>query len=112
MTAYPVEPVLWRGTLYSRFDMATGLLGRITPLLTEAIAGAGGDVVSATRAVNALLGMANGFPIFMAVMDVAWFRPDVIDPGSHVPTGIGAMAFLDLLQAHLASRTISRPQTG
>jgi predicted ATPase len=37
----------------------------------------------------------------MAVMDVAWFRPDVIDPGSRVPTGIGAVAFLDRLQLHL-----------
>ena len=37
----------------------------------------------------------------MAVMDIAWFYPDVIDPASHVPTGIGAVAFLDRLQAHL-----------
>jgi hypothetical protein len=31
----------------------------------------------------------------------AWFRPDLIDPASTVPTGIGAVAFLDLLQSHL-----------
>ena len=40
-------------------------------------------------------------PIFMAVVDLAWFRPDLIDPASHVPTGIGAVAFLDRLQRHL-----------
>jgi len=44
--------------------------------------------------------MQNGFPIFMAIIDLAWFRPDVIDPGSHVPTGIGAVAYLDRLQIH------------
>ncbi len=101
VTAYPVEPVRWAGSYHSRFDTATGLLGQINDELTEAIAAAGGDVVGATRAVNALLGMVNDFPIFMAVMDLAWFRPDVIDPASHVPTGIGAVTFLDLLQAHL-----------
>ena len=37
----------------------------------------------------------------MAVIDIAWFRPDIIDPASHVPTGIGAVAFLDRLQQHL-----------
>ena len=45
--------------------------------------------------------MKNNFPIFMAVMDIAWFRPDVIDPKSDVPTGIGAVPFLDLLQKYL-----------
>ena len=34
-------------------------------------------------------------------MDLAGFRPDVIDPASPVPTGIGAVAFLDRLQHHL-----------
>lgn len=37
----------------------------------------------------------------MAVMDLAWFRPDLIKPESHVPTGIGAVAYLDLLQKYL-----------
>jgi predicted ATPase len=101
VTAYPVEPVRWEGTLHSRLATATTLFGRIAPLLTDAIRGARRDVVKATRAVNELLGMENDFPIFMAVIDLAWFRPDVIDPGSPVPTGIGAAPFLDLLQGHL-----------
>ena len=101
VTAYPVESVRWEGALHSRLDTATTLLGRLAPRLTEAIQGADGDVVRATRAVNDMLGMANDFPIFMAVMDLAWFRPEVIDPGSRVPTGIGAVAFLDRLQRHL-----------
>jgi hypothetical protein len=37
----------------------------------------------------------------MAIIDLAWFRPDVIDPASHVPTGIGAVAYLDRLQEYL-----------
>merc|ERR1712216_1055033 len=47
--------------------------------------------------------MANHFPIFMAVMDVAWFRPDLIDPASPVPSGIGAAPFLDRLQRQLGA---------
>ena len=45
--------------------------------------------------------MKNDFPVFMAVMDLAWFRPDLVDPASKVPTGIGAVAFLERLQKHL-----------
>ena len=37
----------------------------------------------------------------MAVMDVAWFRPDIIAPSSYVPTRIGAVAYLDRLQKYL-----------
>ena len=101
VTAYPVEPVTWNGTLRSRLDAATTLFAEIKEDLTRAILGAEGDVVRATRAVNSMLGMKNDFPIFMAVIDLAWFRPDVIEPSSPVPTGIGAVAFLDRLQRHL-----------
>ena len=101
VAAYPVGPVRWDGTLHSRFDAATALFGQIKDALTQLIVDADGDVVRATRAINAKFEMDNDFPIFMAVMDLAWFRPDIIDPGSHVPTGIGAVAFLDRLQAHL-----------
>ena len=101
VTAYPVGPVRWQGQSYSRIDAATTLLGEITDFLTEAIVAAQGDVIAATAAINATFGMENDFPIFMAVMDLAWFRPEVIDPASDVPTGIGAVAFLDRLQAHL-----------
>ena len=34
----------------------------------------------------------------MAVIDIGWFRPDIISPKSPVPTGIGAVAYLDRLQ--------------
>lgn len=101
VAAYPVGPVRWQGTPHSRLDTATTLFGEITGVLSRAIIDAGGDVVRATRAINTLFEMDNDFPIFMAVMDLAWFRPDIIDPGSHVPTGIGAVAFLDRLQRHL-----------
>ena len=37
----------------------------------------------------------------MAITDIAWFRPDIINPKSPVPTGIGAVAYLDRLQAYL-----------
>jgi len=100
VTAYPVEPVHWEGMQYSRFDAATILFGEIKESLTETITGAQGDVIKATNAVNALFRMQNDFPIFMAIIDLAWFRPDVIDLASHVPTGIGAVAFLDRIQKH------------
>ena len=100
VTAYPVDPVHWEGAQYSRLDTATILFGKIKELLTETITGAQGDVIKATNGVNDLFKMQNDFPIFMAIIDLAWFRPDVIDPGSHVPTGIGAVAYLDRLQIH------------
>jgi len=104
VTAYPVEPVRWQGTSYSRLDTATTLFAELAEPITEAILAAGRDVVRATAAVNGMLGMDNDFPIFMAVMDLAWFRPDLVDPASDVPTGIGAAAYMDRLQAHLGAR--------
>jgi predicted ATPase len=101
VTAYPVEAIDWEGRVCSRFDTATRVFYDIREALTNWILSAQGDVVQATRAVNERLKMKNDFPIFMAVMDIAWFRPDVIDPASPVPTGIGAVAFLDRLESHL-----------
>ena len=101
VTAYPVEPVHWEGAQYSRLDAATILFGENKESLTDTITGAQGDVIKATNAVNVLFRMQNDFPIFMAIIDLAWFRSDVIDPASHVPTGIGAVAFLDRLQKYL-----------
>jgi len=100
VTAYPVVPVYWEGIQYSRLDAATILFGEIKESLTETITGTQGDVIKATNRVNDLFRMQYDFPIFMAIIDLAWFRPDVIDPGSHVPTGIGAVAYLDRLQTH------------
>jgi hypothetical protein len=100
ITAYPVEPIHWEGEQYSRFDAATKLFRNIKETLTGAITGAQGNVIEATKSINALFRMQNDFPIFMAVIDLAWFRPDVIDPASHVPTGIGAVAYLNRLQIH------------
>jgi hypothetical protein len=45
--------------------------------------------------------MNNDFPIFMALIDIAWFRQDVIPMTSNVPTGIGAEPYLDRLQDFL-----------
>ena len=100
-TAYPVEPVHFDGMEYSRLETATKLIKEIKEQLTETIKEAGGNVIKATDDVNVLFGMKNDFPIFMAIMDIAWFRPDIINPSSHVPTGIGAVAFLNRLQKHL-----------
>ena len=100
MTAYPVEQVHWEGAQYTRLDAATRLFGKIKEQLAETINGAQGDVIKATNAINTLFRMQNDFPIFMAIIDQAWFRPDVINPKSHVPTGIGAVAYLDRLQKH------------
>ena len=99
-TAYPVEPVKWEGEEYNRFDTATKLFEKIKDPITNKIIEANGNVIKATNLVNNYFQMKNDFPIFMAVIDIAWFRPDIIDPASHVPTGIGAVAFLDRLQKY------------
>tara|TARA_B100000945_G_scaffold178110_1_gene142853 strand:+ start:222 stop:1094 length:873 start_codon:yes stop_codon:yes gene_type:complete len=99
--AYPVEPVQWKGKEYNRFDTATKLFNKIREPMTNQIIEANGNVIKATNLINNHFQMKNDFPIFMAVIDIAWFRPDIIDPASHVPTGIGAVAFLDRLQKYL-----------
>jgi len=45
--------------------------------------------------------MNNDFPIFMALIDIAWFREDIIPITTNVPTGIGAEPYLDRLQEFL-----------
>ena len=104
-TAYPVEQVHWEGKQYERLDAATALFAEIKVPLSDTIRGANGDVIKATNAVNDKFRMQNDFPIFMAIIDLAWFRPDVIDPASHVPTGIGAVAYLDRLQEYFSLNT-------
>ena len=104
-TAYPVEIVCWDGVQYSRLDAATSLFFKIAPWLLSSIEDAAGDVVKATKTIASGLGMKNDFPVFMAVMDLAWFRPDLIDPASPVPTGIGAVAFLNILEKHLGLKS-------
>tara|TARA_Y100001970_G_C14173337_1_gene825451 strand:- start:401 stop:1282 length:882 start_codon:yes stop_codon:yes gene_type:complete len=98
--AYPVESLIWNEKKYSRLESATILFAKIKELLSQIILDANGDVIKATSAVNEKFKMKNDFPIFMAVIDLAWFRPDVIDPASPVPTGIGAVAYLDRLEKH------------
>ena len=99
--AYPVEPIWWEGEEFSRIDSATELFNDIKEPLSELICDANGDVILATQIVNEKFKMGNDFPIFMAIIDIAWFRPDIINPSSPVPTGIGAVAFLDRLQGYL-----------
>ena len=69
--------------------------------MADIILGSEGNIIRATNSVNKHFKMKNDFPIFMAITDIAWFRPDVISPSSPVPTGIGAVAYLDRLQEYL-----------
>ena len=101
LTAYPVETVHWKGVDYSRLDAAVKLFLTIKESLAKIIIKSDRNVIKATNAINAEFKMQNNFPIFMAVMDLAWFRPDIIDPASDVPTGIGAVAYIDRLQKYL-----------
>ena len=101
LTAYPVETVTWKGSEYSRFDAATILFGEIKNSLVKLIKKAEGSVIEATRYISNQFNMQNDFPVFMAIIDIAWFRPDIINPKSDVPTGIGAVAYLDRLQNYL-----------
>ena len=100
-TAYPVEPVTWKGKQYSRIDAATKLFYEVQDSLLNILESSNKSVINATNNINKEFQMQNDFPIFMAVMDIAWFRPDIIPIESEVPTGIGAVAYLDRLQNHL-----------
>ena len=100
-TAYPVEPVTWKGKQYSRIDAATKLFYEVQDSLLNILESSNKSVITATNNINKEFQMQNDFPIFMAVIDIAWFRPDIIPIESEVPTGIGAVAYLDRLQNHL-----------
>ena len=100
-TAYPVEPVTWGGKQYSRIDAATKLFYEVQDSLLNILESSNKSVITATNNINKEFQMQNDFPIFMAVIDIAWFRPDIIPIESEVPTGIGAVAYLDRLQNHL-----------
>ena len=99
--AYPVVDARWEGKTYDRLEACVGLFPCCLEFLEACVRGAAGNVAVATRAINVRFGMANDFPIFMAVADVAWFDPALVRPDSPVPTGIGSAPFLDLLQRHL-----------
>jgi len=100
-TAYPVEPVYWKDSEFSRRETAVYLFPEIKATLIDSIIGANKNVIDATRTIGSLFKMKNDFPVFMAVIDIGWFRPDIISPKSPVPTGIGAVAYLDRLQEFL-----------
>ena len=100
-TAYPVERIYWEEKEYSRADAAAMLFFKIKEPLAKMIQHADGNIIEATNSVNNKFKMSNDFPIFMAITDIAWFRPDIINPASPVPTGIGAVAYLDRLQEYL-----------
>lgn len=99
--AYPVVDARWGGEVFNRLEACARLFPMCLDFLEDSVRSASGNVVTATRAINAQFAMSNDFPIFMAVADVAWFAPEVIRPDSPVPTGIGSEPFMDLLQRHL-----------
>jgi hypothetical protein len=99
--AYPVQDVMWNEKTYSRIDTATTLFYEIKDDLTEIVLDSNLDVIQATKNINKRFKMENDFPIFMALIDIAWFREDVIPITSQVPTGIGAQPYLDRLQDYL-----------
>jgi hypothetical protein len=99
--AYPVQDVMWNEKTYSRIDTATTLFYEIKDDLTEIVLDSNLDVIQATKNINKRFKMENDFPIFMALIDIAWFREDVIPITSEVPTGIGAQPYLDRLQEYL-----------
>jgi hypothetical protein len=98
---YPVVAAHWNDRQYDRLNACIDMFPRCMPFLEECIRGARGNVMAANDAINAEFKMSNDFPIFMALVDLALFRPELMDPESPVPTGIGAAPFLDLLQKHL-----------
>ena len=99
--AYPVVEARWEGQAYDRLEACVELFPRCLDFLETCVRDAAGNVAVATREINARFGMHNDFPVFMAVADIAWFRPDLIRPDSPVPTGIGSAPSMDILQRHL-----------
>ena len=99
--AYPVQDVMWNDNHFSRIDTATTLCYEIKNELVNIILDSNQNVITATDDINKLFRMENDFPIFMALIDIAWFRNDVIPMSSEVPTGIGAQPYLDRLEDYL-----------
>jgi hypothetical protein len=99
--AYPVVDAHWEGRAYDRLSACVELFPQCLEFLERSVRSAAGNVVAATRAINEQFAMTNDFPIFMAMIDISWFAPDIIRPDSPVPTGIGSSPFLDLLQDFL-----------
>ena len=99
--AYPVQDVIWNNNHFSRIDTATTLFYEIKNELVNIILDSKQNVINATNGINKLFRMENDFPIFMALIDIAWFRNDVIPMSSEVPTGIGAQPYLDRLEDYL-----------
>ena len=100
-TAYPVEESYWGEKFYSRIDAATYKFFDKKEEITELILNSNQDVITATKSINRQFKMNNDFPIFMALIDIAWFREDIIPITTNVPTGIGAEPYLDRLQEFL-----------
>ena len=99
--AYPVVEARWQGKAYARLEACVELFPHCLGFLEECIRKSAGNVAAATQRINAEFGMGNDFPVFMAVADVAWFRPELVRPDSPVPTGIGSAPYMDILQRHL-----------
>ncbi|NDV61938.1 hypothetical protein G0Q06_05700 [Puniceicoccales bacterium CK1056] len=102
---YPVVPIQWEGRTYNRLEACVDLFPECLDFLEDCIRSAHGNVMEANNRINARFQMSNDFPIFMALVDLALLRADLIRPESPVPTGIGAAPFLDLLQQHLKCRS-------
>ena len=102
---YPVVSAGWNGRRYERLDACVEMFPLCIDFLEASIRGAHGNVIKANQSINARFRMSNDFPIFMALVDLALFKPDLISPDSPVPTGIGAAPYLDLLQRHLRCAT-------
>ena len=100
-TAYPVEDSYWGDKLYNRIDASTNKFFEKKEELVKLILNSSKSVITATENINKQFKMANNFPIFMALIDIAWFREDVIPITTDVPTGIGAEPYLDRLQKFL-----------
>lgn len=98
---YPVVPVNWEGREYERLEACVEMFPLCLDFLEGCIRAAQGNVMKANDCINARFKMNNDFPIFMALVDLALFKPDLISPDSPVPTGIGAAPYLDLLQRYL-----------
>ena len=98
---YPVVPAKWDGRVFNRMEACIEMFPKSIGFIENCILESGGSVVIANTKINAQLKMTNDFPIFMALVDLALFRSDLISPDSPVPSGIGAEPYLNILQQYL-----------
>jgi hypothetical protein len=71
---YPVVPACWDGHAYNRLEACVEMFLHCLDFMERCIRSARGNVMQANDSINAQLQMSNDFPIFMALVDLAFIQ--------------------------------------